>query len=94
VHFPVRELRVNFARHHDHVARDLFLRICIACKIALHVTVSTLHSKRNAERPHVRHYLGWFEEFQIFGRRRLPAAAFRGRLLLRKNRQQQEREYE
>ena len=50
--FSIRKLRVDLARHHDHLAGHFFLRLFVACEVSLHMTGVAFRAQRDTERPH------------------------------------------
>jgi len=70
--FAVRKLGVDFALHHDHLARDVLVRILVACEIAWHVAEDALNAERRAESSHHGANVGRLQQLEILwrGRRR------------------------
>ena len=85
VHLAIGEFRVDFACHHDHLARDFLVWIGISRKIALDVAKIALYVEANTECVHGTHHFFRLEELQVLRRRvpsgRRPTGWGRGRLL-------------
>ena len=67
VYFPIGEFGVDLLGHCDHVAPDFFLRIFIAGKVALNVTMCALDAQCGAEFAHCDSKIngGHFQDFQV-----------------------------
>jgi len=61
----IRELGINFPSHRNHHASDFFLRVLIARKISLHVTLGAHHSEGRVETLHGLPEIVRLQEFQV-----------------------------